>query len=167
MKISKRPTLLHALKQPIIAISAAQSHLVALAENGTVYTWGIGEYGQLCRPFFLNRLYETYCDCLPSLVILPPNFDVAAIAGAGFSTFILGNKAGVLSCGKNGYGELGLGDEVSRTILTPIHAFEKLKIVEVVGGIHHTLFLDIYGDVWVSGKRPSLKIIRYSIGLFK
>ena len=66
------------------------------------------------------------------------------------------NRLVVSTCGDNLYGQLGLGDNVSRTIPTPITStvnnFHLNKIVSVVAGDNHTLFLTDTGKVWACGK---------------
>ncbi|KAL2912167.1 hypothetical protein HK105_208369 [Polyrhizophydium stewartii] len=145
-----------------VSISAGESHFVVRTASGAVYTWGLGQFGQLGRPFRPSRVYQApFADLAPpaacqsgspARVVLPRGFKTAHAVACGFSTFILGANRGVLACGKNGYGELGLGDSDQRVHLVPIPAFKNTRIIAVAGGLHHTLFLDSSGRVWGAGR---------------
>lgn len=130
-------------------LAAGESHFAALGISGTVYTWGNNEFCQLGHPF-VEAMAIDDLKPRPALIdhsrIMPFN-----VCAAGFSTFILGNT-GVWAFGKNGHGELGLGDSVPRPIPTPISEFSTKRITNIQGGLHHTLFLDDKGHVWGCGR---------------
>ena len=119
-------------------IVGGESHFVALGNSGSLYSWGIGEYGQLGRPFSELRTYINGFDFIPTKVFF--NEPVLDIYSGGFSTFIK-TRSGVFACGKNGFGELGFGDLEPKEYLQKVEFFEGHVVKDIVGGLHHTLVL--------------------------
>jgi alpha-tubulin suppressor-like RCC1 family protein len=135
------PTLINDSNQ-FVAIQGGESHFVALTETGDVYTWGIGAQGQLGRPFYESKVYN---DLQPTRVFFSQQIE--KIYACGFHSFFI-TKNQVFGCGKNGFGELGLGHV--NTIYHP----QKLpleNISQIAGGLHHCLFLS-NGSIWATGK---------------
>ncbi|KAJ3308275.1 Regulator of chromosome condensation [Boothiomyces sp. JEL0838] len=131
----------------VVDIKAGESHLVCLTKSGNVYTWGFGEHGELGRPISLNRV-ENGQEFLPTRLLFPP---VQKIFAVGHNTFLL-NENRVYACGKNSFGELGFGDFNPRNYPEKIEFFNNKKIVQIVGGIHHAVFLDSDGIVYGAGR---------------
>lgn len=84
------PQKVKLLDEKIISISSQRNHVMVLSDNGTVFTWGVNEYG---RPQKINiaNIIEIFCghNC---------NFVVSAI----------GN---IYSWGSGSVGQLGLDDK--------------------------------------------------------
>lgn len=127
-----------------VSITGGESHFALISTTGLVYTWGCGEYGQLVRPF--SPLQYKQND-IPTRVFVHAEH----VFSCGFSTFMI-TKNQILAAGKNGFGELALGDFESRYYPVPIPFFEGKKIIKIVGGLHHVLFLQQDGVVWASGR---------------
>jgi alpha-tubulin suppressor-like RCC1 family protein len=96
----------------VVAISAEPSayglHVLALRSDGTVWSWGVDDYGQLG-----NGKSEEY-DNLPSEVVGPNGYGylkgvVSIAAGGGFSLARLGNGS-IWAWGQNDSGQLGIGN---------------------------------------------------------
>lgn len=119
-------------------ITAGESHFVAQSITGTLYTWGIGEYGQLGRPFSENRAVNSGADLLPTQLYFGAG--ILDIYSGGFSTFVK-TETGLYACGKNSFGELGLGDTKSRLYLQKVPFFDNHIVSSIAGGLHHTLVL--------------------------
>jgi hypothetical protein len=86
--------------QNIVAISAGDTHCLALKKDGTVWAWGYNSFGELgvnaSGPF--------------SPPVLVPNLNDVIAVSAGYSTSFALRKSGtVLAWGYNAHGELGDG----------------------------------------------------------
>ena len=96
----------------IVAISAEPSarglHVMALRSDGTVWSWGVDDYGQL------GNGKSEELDNLPSEVVGPDGMghleDVVSIsAGGGFSMARLADGS-IWAWGENNSGQLGIGN---------------------------------------------------------
>jgi alpha-tubulin suppressor-like RCC1 family protein len=125
------------MEERIVRVCAGESHFVCLSDRGNMYTWGVGEYGQCVRP--PGRATT------PQRVPLP--HAVTSIYACGFHTFYCSSQW--YGCGKNGYGELGLGH--TRVVYTPVPVPIQ-GIVQIVGGLHHCLFRTCQGHVYATGR---------------
>jgi alpha-tubulin suppressor-like RCC1 family protein len=65
----------------------------------------------------------------------------------------------VYSAGRNHTGQLGMGDQMLRHVLTPIKALDNKRICKVAGGSNHSFALNMLGDnlyAWGSSKDGAL-----------
>jgi hypothetical protein len=65
----------------------------------------------------------------------------------------------VYSAGRNYTGQLGMGDQKHRHVLTPIKALDQRRICKVAGGSFHSFALNMFGDIlyaWGSSKDGAL-----------
>jgi alpha-tubulin suppressor-like RCC1 family protein len=126
----------------IIAIAAGNFHSMALAADGTLYTWGRNSHGQLGLGNTVDSAYPVH---------VPGIYDVTAIAAGGYHSLLLGDQGSISGCGYNAYGQLGVGDTTDRSSFTvaPIW-FGNLS---VVGGGYHSLVLrDGYNGEFFNGQ---------------
>ncbi|MGH3944688.1 MAG: VWA domain-containing protein, partial [Pseudonocardiaceae bacterium] len=121
---------------------------VALAD-GTVRTWGRGDWGQLGNGTLTNS----------SVPVQPPDVDgVRGLRGRSLavSWYMLAIRDGaVWSWGANDYGQLGDGTThgaVPTTRRKTLATDMTTPITEVANGEHHSLALDADGRVWAWGK---------------
>jgi alpha-tubulin suppressor-like RCC1 family protein len=103
---------------------------------------GVGEHGQLGRTLYVDA-YN-----IPEQI--PFSF-CKKVFCAGFSTFLV-TPNGVFAFGKNGFGELGVGDWNPHFNPVRVKALDRVNIVQIAGGLHHTLFLDENGEIWSAGR---------------
>ncbi len=98
-----------------VAIAAGGDHTCALLDNGSVKCWGSDFYGQLGLGDTANRgdMPGQMGDALPR-VDLGPRRTAVAIAAGTVHTCALLHDGSVKCWGDNEYGELGLGDTVTR-----------------------------------------------------
>lgn len=87
----------------IIMISAGAFHTVGLKNDGSVWTWGDNEYGQLCDGT-IDGVGNYVAHPLPQKVI---SSGVKAIATGWFHTLVLKNDGAVWMWGNNSSGQLG------------------------------------------------------------
>jgi alpha-tubulin suppressor-like RCC1 family protein len=105
-----------------------------------VYTWGIGEDGQLGHGDYMSRSRPTKIQKL-----VPAAYQI--VCGQS-STFMISNK-GTFATGKNTFGQLGIGDNDSRFEPTLTFSTEN-----VACGDGHTLFR-LNGKVYSCGDNTS------------
>ncbi|KAJ3122754.1 hypothetical protein HK100_011853 [Physocladia obscura] len=140
----------------VAKIAAGESHFVVLCTDGTVWGWGLNSHGQLGR-LSTSQTRDNIYTGLP--VSLPAGFIPRSIFACGFSTFISGEypeskgKTVLIACGGNGFGELGIGSENPQWYLKQVDGMK--NIIDIQGGLHHTVALDDKGTVWVAGRGDS------------
>ena len=119
----------------IVAISAEPSayglHVMALRSDGTVWSWGVDDYGQLG-----NGKSEEF-DNLPSEVVGPDGKGhlqnvVSISAGGGFSMARLANGS-IWTWGENNNGQLGIGNHTGPSQCTTEQTACSLVPVQVKG----------------------------------
>ena len=91
---------------PVAAIQGGELHNTALKANGTVWSWGLNEYGQL-GDGSTNWGNSTNLSTTPVQVFGLTN--VKSLGGRGYHTLALKNDGTVWAWGRNEYGELGIG----------------------------------------------------------
>ncbi|RHO96656.1 hypothetical protein DW004_14535, partial [Firmicutes bacterium AF36-3BH] len=134
----------------IIEIAAGAYHNLALAKDGTVWTWGYNYHGQLGNGTTANSSLPVKVKIGGGSVDLT---GVVSIAAGYYNSFAVRKDGTVWSWGYNNYGSLGLGDGTSRTtaqqVLGGASGSQYLTdIVEVKAATMHTLALKANGTVY-------------------
>ena len=113
---------------------------MAAKTDGTLWTWGDNQYGQLG-------------DGTASAHLSPVNVlsSVKGVATGGYHSLALKNDGTVWAWGYNGYGQLGNGTKTSLSL--PAQVLSGAK--EVAAGIHHSLALKTDGTLWAWGYNSS------------
>jgi alpha-tubulin suppressor-like RCC1 family protein len=136
----------------ILAVAAGNYHSVALKADGTVWTWGMNNVGQLGDNTNTRRLTPVQ--------VLGPNSvgfltDIVAIAAGGIHTLALREDGTVFAWGGNGVGQLGDGTVTPRT--TPVSMLnaagtEPLRaMAALAAGDAHSLAMGANGGVFACG----------------
>lgn len=128
----------------IVAIAAGDAHAVALDASCRVYTWGEGRNGQLGTGQFIMQHSPS------PLNILDRKGVVTIACGASHSVFITG-YGHVYATGRNGHGQLGVGDTTDRLRPTMVSMSRSKRFVEARCGDFHTVFRTLRGEVFVAG----------------
>ena len=121
-------------------IACGNYHTVILKNDGTVWSAGQNDYGQLglgdsnYRNKFTQMIYNI-------------NNDAKQIACGALHTVILKNDGTVWSCGRNDYGQLGLGSSVDGIILSQV---DQTGVTKISCGANHTTILR-NNELWVAG----------------
>src|SRR3990167_7035924 len=124
-----------------MAVSASGfNHCLFLDANGSVWSCGYNEYGQLGLGDVNNRNVPEQIKNFPK---------IKSALAFGDSSIFLDCEGSVWSCGYNSHGELGLGDTRNRNKAEKIQGLPAIK--SIAGGYHHALFLDCAGSVWSCG----------------
>ena len=126
----------------IIAISGGYAHSIALKSDGTVWTFGRNDYGQL------GDGSNTYRNIPVQLNGLS---DVIAIAGGNYHSLLaLKSDGTVWAWGYNGYGQLGNGTNSNSN--APVQVNNINGIIAISAGGDHSLALKSDSTVWTWGR---------------
>ena len=131
----------------IVDVAGGRNHAMALADDGSVFTWGSNRYGQLGDGTFQSRLTP-----------VPAEVDniVRIFAGRDHSLAVQSNGA-VWAWGHNRYGQVGDGtltnrstpQRVTRIAAGTVQLLD--NIVDVDAGGYHSLARTASGRLWVWG----------------
>jgi len=133
-------------------LDGGKTHTIALKEDGTVWTWGDNETGELGNGTF-------YSSDTPVQVVGPNGegflTDIIAIAGGGAHTIALKEDGTVWAWGNNYSGALGNGNnENSNTpvqVVGPNGEGFLTNIIAITAGYTYTVALKKDGTVWTWG----------------
>jgi alpha-tubulin suppressor-like RCC1 family protein len=128
----------------VTAISAGNSHTVALKNDGTLLAWGYNAYGQLGDGTMMNRYAPT-----PVPVGVTLLTGITAISAGGYRTVAIKNDGTIWAWGYNISGELGDGTTTNR--YTPVQISDLTGITAISAGDLHTVALRNDGTFWVWG----------------
>lgn len=118
----------------IIALSAGSDFSVALKADGTVYAWGINDYGQIGQGAVDSDAHAT-----PQAV---PNVHGVSLAAANNNVYVLQADGGIVAWGQNNRGQVGNGTSegpvltpavVLRGVNTPLTGIESIAADGLVG----------------------------------
>ena len=127
-------------------IACGYSHTFILKNDGSVYSCGYNECGQL-------GLGTSYTDAHSAFAQVTTNInnDVKQIACGYSHTFILKNDGSIWSCGWNGTGPLGLNDDIDRNIFSKVTTNINNDVKQIACGSEHTFILKNDGSLWSCG----------------
>ncbi|XP_012287916.1 E3 ubiquitin-protein ligase HERC2 [Orussus abietinus] len=143
-----KPKLIETLKSKRIRdIACGSGHSAAIASNGEVYTWGLGEYGRLGHGDTNTQLKPKLVEALVGQRVIQ-----IACGSRDAQTMALTDYGCVYSWGDGDFGKLGRGG--SDGCYTPllIDRLTGLGVIQVECGAQFSLALTKYGEVWTWGK---------------
>lgn len=136
--LSSRVSPTQVLKSPssiltdIIAISSGNNFNLALSSNGTVWSWGQNNYGQLGDGTTTNRNYPIQVKGKGGSGLLS---DVIAISSGGSHSLALKSDGTVWSWGRNSNGQLGNNTNLNQLFPVQVISDETKKVLENVKSI--------------------------------
>ncbi|KAH9102131.1 hypothetical protein AeMF1_021267 [Aphanomyces euteiches] len=150
----------------VIDIKSGSCFNLARCADGHVYSWGLGEMGNLGRPVASEirdaageyNVPLVYKDHLTPQVIKlngKPFGCKAFGAGSYHSLFVHNESGGIYTCGLNNYGQLGLGHDINQTELQLVEALSDKNGLLVEGGTHHSVVLLSDGNMYSFGRGDS------------
>ncbi|XP_027720536.1 regulator of chromosome condensation isoform X2 [Vombatus ursinus] len=151
------------LEVPVIKVASGNDHLVMLTVDGSLYTSGCGEQGQLGRvpEFFANRGGRKGLERLlvPQCVLLKSKGQRGSVlfqdafCGAYF-TFAVSREGHVYGFGLSNYHQLGTANTEPCFAPQNLTSFKNStkSWVGFSGGQHHTVCLDSEGKVYSLGR---------------
>jgi len=132
-------------------LSAGYNFNCAILDGGDVKCWGYNGYGQLGYGDTQTRgdSPSEMGDNLPTLALGQPAVDVSA--GYNHACAVL--LDGTLKCwGHNGFGELGIGDQSTRSIPVTVDLGTGMVARDVEAGIEETCVIMVSGQVKCWGR---------------
>ena len=117
-------------------ISAGGFHTAAITKDGSLYTWGNNEYGQLGDGSQIDKN-------LPVRMLK----NVAAVSAGGFHTAAITKDGSLYTWGCNEFGQLGDGTNVNR--LSPVRIM--INVFAVSAGFKHTMAITNDGTLYTWG----------------
>lgn len=134
----------------VAKVAAGSAHSMALKTDGTVWAWGLNNYGQLGDGTAVNVGRPVRVDISPGVGLT----GVVAIAAGNSLSAAVKSDGTALTWGYNGFGGLGDGTTTSRSRPTLVKdgAGNPLSgVVAVAAGFYYTMFLKSDGTVWATG----------------
>ena len=126
------------------SVAAGGAHTAVIADDGTVYTFGLNDYGQLGHSPDHTEVHQPIEVPLPEPAI--------AIAAGNFHTLCVTESGLVWAWGSNAIGQCGLGNELANTSEPRVvAALKNEKVTAVAAGAEHSLALSRTGEVYSWG----------------
>jgi alpha-tubulin suppressor-like RCC1 family protein len=124
----------------IVAVSAGNSHSMALRKDGTIWIWGENRFGELGDGTTITRSSPKQLQGLNNII---------AIGASQFFSMALKDDGTVWAWGNNQYGQLGDGTSTDR--YTPVKVTGLSNINGISVGIYHVVALKADSTVWAWG----------------
>ena len=121
-----------------IHLAGGYEHSLAVRTDGTLWSWGSNDYGQLGDGSRESRDYPAQ---------VPGLEGVAAVSAGGRSSFAIQADGTLWAWGDNSRGQLGDGTTITRD--APVKVME--DVAAVSAGNDHTLALKTDGTLWAWG----------------
>ncbi|XP_021900332.1 ultraviolet-B receptor UVR8 isoform X2 [Carica papaya] len=126
-------------------VAAGAEHTAAVTEDGELYGWGWGRYGNLGLGDRNDRL-------IPEKVSATDGEKMVMVACGWRHTISVSSSGGLYTYGWSKYGQLGHGDFEDHLVPHKLEALSKSFISQIAGGWRHTMALTsdgkLYGWGW-------------------
>ena len=136
----------------VVSIAAGKSHSMALKKNGTVWTWGQNDKGQLGIGSTENKHHPVQLENLS---------DIIAIAAGGEHSLALQDNGTVWIWGLNEQGQLGNNSTINSTVPIKLQSLE--TFIAIAAGERHSMALTTDGTVWAWGQNSKGQLGNNSI----
>ena len=147
----------------VARIASGSHHTIAICGDGSLYSWGIGECGQLGRDVCVLKdaqgLYQKELvrktHLTPAKVSMPARSFARSVSCGEYHTMVcMATSDAVFSCGLNNYGQLGVDPEKHKQVeaLTEVEGLRNKRIVRVECGEHYSTALDRAGQLYSFGR---------------
>ena len=125
----------------IIEIAVGEKHIVALDENGNVWTWGA------------NNNYQLGISNTNTIMTRPQMLNlgekIVKIAAGYNQTFAITEENKLIAWGLNTNGELGIGTTESKVLPRKVETMK--NVLDVKAGKSHTVVVTTNGEIWTTG----------------
>ena len=127
-----------------VSISASARFSVGLKSDGSLWSWGDNERGQL------GLGYQGGTHLIPFQIIIGKDYDWTTISTGGDHTLALKSNGTLWSWGHNSNGQLGIGGTPGTYSykLSPEYVISKDAWINIMGGGAHSAGLNASGELW-------------------
>ena len=136
-------TAVPAIGEPATKI-ALSSHVAAIRQDGSLWTWGLNSSRQLGHSPTSNQV------AVPTRVGTDNDWRTVAVAGG--QMLALRSNRGLWAWGANSFGQLGVGDTVQRSTPTQVGTDQDWAAVSPASD--HCFALKTNGSLWAWGNSP-------------
>jgi len=134
----------------ITQVAAGSNHTIALASDGTVYTWGFNAVGQLGNGSVTDSNFPVAVDTSGVL----SGKTITQVAAGYYHSIALASDGTVYTWGRNNFGQLGNGNNTNSNVPVAVNTSGELSgktIIKVASGGHHSIALSSDGTVYTWG----------------
>jgi len=128
-------------KVKVVQIACGQFATAAVTDDGTVYTWGLNDSGQLGKGDFSSGPVE-----VPQRIHIDAAVSQVAVGYAHMLAVTVDGR--VYAWGRNFYGQLGVGDHKDKNSPQLISYLQEERVVQVAAGQYHALAVTARGEVY-------------------
>jgi len=125
------------------AVAVGGGHILAIAQNGDLYSWGSNGYGQLGLGNNTDRNLPQH--------VSAGGRKYKAISAGSMHSLAIAENGDLYACGHNLWGQLGLGNTADRNTLQHVNT-SSLKYKVIAGGQEHSLAIAENGDLYAWGR---------------
>ena len=128
---------------PVLSVDCGEYHTLIITNDDNLWSWGSNNYGQLCHGDKERRSKPQKTSFT----------NISKISVGVSHSLFQNNKGEIFACGKDQWGECGLGTNYNYSQITPsLIPNLPSNIVQFVCGESHSLFLDSEGNVFSVGE---------------
>ena len=131
-------------KERIVSVAAGTFHSLALTAEGTLFSFGWGQYGQLGHGDATDQLQ-------PKRVLALAKEKVVGVAAGSSHSLALTAGGALFSFGHGANGALGHGDTADQRRPKRVAALSKERVVSVAAGTYHSQALTAEGALFSFG----------------
>src|SRR3990167_1867701 len=124
-------------------IACGRDHSILLDSAGQLWAFGHNGYGELGVGDRAHKLQPTLIERIP------PSTTIQAIFCGGDTSMFIDLEGSVWCCGNNEFGQLGLGDNIHRSVPEKVSHLDRIQAVSC--GRDHSIFLNLDGEVFACG----------------
>ncbi|CAK4695727.1 unnamed protein product [Aphanomyces euteiches] len=134
---------------PIAMVAAANGceHMIAVAQDGSAYSWGYNDRGQLGLGSTISKSHT------PKLIESLHEKYIIVTAGVSYHhSAVVTSHGELLTFGMNDCGQLGLDHTQHQHTPQLVDALSSQVVTKVSCGLYHTVIVTAGGDVYTCGK---------------